>query len=68
MAAEADLRKAHEVQTELLQREASGKKQPPTMLLVHAQDHLMTALTVKELAQEMIELYRRLQRWERKSE
>lgn len=31
-----------------------------SLLLVHAQDHLMTTLTVKDLAIEIIELYSRL--------
>lgn len=64
--AETSLQSAHRVQTELLQQEAKGSEQQPTILLVHAQDHLMTALTVKEMAQEMIVLYQRID--ERKEE
>ena len=30
------------------------------MLLIHAQDHLMNAITFRDLAQEMIELYERI--------
>ncbi|PTF08850.1 PTS lactose/cellobiose transporter subunit IIA, partial [Staphylococcus equorum] len=29
-----------------------------TLLTVHSQDHLMTAITFKDLAQEMIDLYK----------
>ena len=28
-----------------------------TLLMVHAQDHLMNAMTVRDLAQEMIAMY-----------
>ena len=46
---------AHEVQTELIQAEARGEKNEVSLLMVHAQDHIMNAITVKELAEEMIE-------------
>ncbi|WP_010096095.1 PTS lactose/cellobiose transporter subunit IIA [Ornithinibacillus scapharcae] len=59
---------AHHVQTELLQNEASGKKNEVTVILVHAQDHLMTALTVKDLANEMIDMYEKMQCLEGKNE
>lgn len=51
---------AHRAQTKLLQKEASGEGQTPTILLIHAQDHLMTSMTVKEMAQEFVELYERM--------
>lgn len=49
---------AHKVQTDLLTREAQGNHLPVDVLLVHAQDHLMTAMLAQELAGELIELYR----------
>ncbi|EGO62646.1 PTS lactose/cellobiose transporter subunit IIA [Acetonema longum] len=49
--------RAHVVQTGLIQAEASGKKTELSVLLIHAQDHLMTSITVKDLANEIIELY-----------
>ena len=55
--AAAEVEKAHRIQTEIIQREARGKRLPVTLLLVHAQDHLMNAMTVKELAEEFIDLY-----------
>ena len=60
--AEADrsFLEAHQAQTSLLEREANGESQTVSILLVHAQDHLMTAMTVKEMAQEFIELYRKI--------
>lgn len=52
-----DLAKAHEAQTQLIQEEASGNIKKVTILMVHAQDHLMNAITVKDLAQEFIDMY-----------
>jgi len=53
--AEEAMSKAHETQTGLIQAEARGEKSEVTLLMVHAQDHLMNAMTVKDLAAEMIE-------------
>ena len=51
---------AHHSQTALIQGEAAGKKAEFSLLLVHAQDHLMTTLVVKDLANEIIDIYARL--------
>lgn len=51
---------AHKEQTKLIHAEAGGQKAEISLLLIHAQDHLMTALTVKDLANEIIEVYTRL--------
>ncbi|NMM62790.1 PTS lactose/cellobiose transporter subunit IIA [Clostridium sp. P21] len=56
--ASEELGKAHEFQTKLIQTEASGKAGSVNILLVHAQDHLMTAMTVRDLALEIVELYK----------
>ncbi|MDZ7834821.1 MAG: PTS lactose/cellobiose transporter subunit IIA [Alkalibacterium sp.] len=53
-----ELSKAHGVQTELLQQEAKGDGAGVNVILVHSQDHLMTAMTVRDLAVEIIELHR----------
>lgn len=55
-----ELSKAHHYQTELIQNEAGGEKTEMTLLMVHAQDHLMNAMTVKDLAAEIIELYEKI--------
>ena len=52
--------KAHAAQTELLVKEANGEEAPFSILLIHAQDHLMNSITFVDLAKEMVELYRRL--------
>jgi PTS system cellobiose-specific IIA component len=56
--ASKELGKAHEFQTKLIQSEANGESNPVNILLVHAQDHLMTAMTVRDLATEIVELYK----------
>lgn len=49
---------AHKAQTELLFKEANGDKQDVNVLLVHAQDHLMTSMLAAELIKEIILLYK----------
>ncbi|MBV7390100.1 MULTISPECIES: PTS cellobiose transporter subunit IIA [Enterococcus] len=49
---------AHKVQTSLLQKYAEGKKIELEIIMVHAQDHLMTTMTLKEVAIEMLYLYK----------
>lgn len=56
--ATTELGKAHGFQTKLIQGEASGEANSVNILLIHAQDHLMTAMTVRDLATEIVELYR----------
>lgn len=46
---------AHHVQTSLIQAEIKGESNDVTLLMVHAQDHLMNAMTVRDLAIEIIE-------------
>ncbi|GGB60536.1 PTS cellobiose transporter subunit IIA [Virgibacillus dakarensis] len=53
-----ELGKAHDFQTKFLQEEASGEGTSVNVILVHSQDHLMTAMTVRDLAVEIIEIYR----------
>lgn len=46
--------KAHDIQTGLIQEEVRGNHTELTLLMVHAQDHVMNAMTVKELAEHII--------------
>jgi cellobiose PTS system EIIA component len=55
--AEEALNKAHDYQTKLIQDEAAGNKVELSLLMVHAQDHLMNAMTIKDLAKEMVDMY-----------
>ncbi|MBP2098382.1 PTS lactose/cellobiose transporter subunit IIA [Enterococcus rivorum] len=59
--AEASLVEAHHAQTGMLTQEAQGNHIQVTLLTVHSQDHLMTAIAFKDLAIEIIELHRRLE-------
>ncbi|GAA0735982.1 PTS lactose/cellobiose transporter subunit IIA [Clostridium oceanicum] len=49
-----DLNKAHQIQSELINNEINGNKTEISLLMVHAQDHLMTSMVVRDLAKEMI--------------
>lgn len=60
--AEEKLLIAHKSQTELIQMEAAGEKMEINILLIHAQDHLMNAITIKDLAIEIIELHKKIAR------
>ena len=46
--------RCHHSQTELIQAELQGTGVPVTLLMVHAQDHIMNAMTVKDLAAELV--------------
>ena len=48
--------KAHDIQTNMLQKEASGEPLTVSILFVHSQDHLMTTISEKNLILEIIEL------------
>lgn len=52
--AEASLIKAHESHSSLIQQEASGEPVKVSLLLMHAEDQLMTTETLKGITQEMI--------------
>ncbi len=58
--ADSEIQKAHHVQTSLIQNEAKGEHTEISLLMVHAQDHLMTAMVVKDLAREFVSLYKKL--------
>lgn len=57
--AAVELQKAHKLQTEMIQNESAGNPIELSLLLVHAQDHLMNAITIKELATEIVDIYER---------
>lgn len=61
--ANESLVRAHEFQTNIIQAEAAGEtKTEVTLLMVHGQDHLMNAMTVRDLAIEMIDMYKEMKR------
>lgn len=58
--ANGEMSKAHRYQTDLIQGETRGEEIEIRLLLIHAQDHLMNAITVIDLAQEVIELHKKI--------
>ncbi|KAF1299480.1 PTS mannose transporter subunit IIA [Enterococcus sp. JM4C] len=56
--AEEALVEAHHAQTGLLTKEAQGETMQVTLLTVHSQDHLMTAIAFTDLTKEIIDLYK----------
>ena len=53
----SELSKVHNSQTDLIQRAAKGEAIEVNLFLVHAQDHIMTAMLAKDLAAEIVDLY-----------
>ena len=51
---------AHKVQTQLIEQDQGAGKTPMTLVMVHAQDHLMTSMLAQEMVTELITLHRRL--------
>ena len=49
---------AHEVQTELICAEADGEDVKMGVLMVHAQDHLMTTILLKDIINNLLDIYR----------
>lgn len=60
-SANESLNKAHDAQTKMIQEEVRGNASPPSMLMIHAQDHVMNAMTVKDLAIHIIQNQREVQ-------
>lgn len=58
--ADESLLKAHKIQTSILQKEASGDHYEVNVLFVHAQDHLMSAMEIRVLAENLIKINKRL--------
>ena len=56
--AEEELRLAHKLQTGMISQEAGGEKVDVNIIMVHAQDHLTTAMIIMNQAEEFISLYK----------
>ena len=56
--AEGYLSKAHKTHLELLQMDATGQIESCSVLLAHAQDHMMCATLANELIAELVAVYR----------
>lgn len=49
---------AHNHQTSLITKEANGELEPVSVLLVHAQDHLMNTILLFTIVEEFLYLYK----------
>ncbi|CAM2077444.1 MULTISPECIES: PTS lactose/cellobiose transporter subunit IIA [Clostridia] len=56
------LTEGHHAHTVLIQKEAAGERTEFSLMLMHAEDQMMSAETIKSLAEEMIEMYKVLKR------
>ncbi len=50
--------KGHHAHASLIQKEASGDKVEFSLIIMHAEDQMMSAETIKVLAEEMIQMYK----------
>ncbi|MFS0750524.1 PTS lactose/cellobiose transporter subunit IIA [Oceanobacillus sp. 1P07AA] len=62
--AHSTLNLAHNTQTKLIQAEITGENIKMSLLMVHAQDHLMAALSEISLIEEMIKILQRFEKTE----
>lgn len=55
-----EIGEAHDIQTAMMSAECDGQPVEKSSLLIHAQDHFMTALAVRDMANLMVEMYETL--------
>lgn len=56
------LNQAHKLQTDLITKEVNGEDTEYSILMVHAQDHLMNAILAKKLVIELIDINKKLEK------
>lgn len=54
------LSKAHQTQTKLIQAELNGQGEKTSLLMIHAQDHLMTAMSEQKLIERIVRLVKKM--------
>lgn len=57
---EEEMITAHKTQTKLIQAELNGVASEKSLLMIHAQDHLMTAISEQKLIDHMIRIIKKL--------
>lgn len=50
--------KAHKAQTDMLAKEAGGEDIELGFIMLHGQDHLMTTMLLKDIIENLIDIYR----------
>jgi PTS system cellobiose-specific IIA component len=63
---ESYFNQGHSIHTKLIQQEAGDEKVEPNLLLLHAEDQLMSVETCKIIANELLEAYERISALENK--
>ena len=58
--------KCHEIQTDMLTKEANGEKNDLNVILIHSQDHLTMATMAMDNARRWIKINKKLQKLEEK--
>lgn len=58
--AEETMNQAHNAQTMLIQKEIQGEKIDGGLLMIHAQDHLMTAIAEHQMAKRMLPIFAKM--------
>ena len=58
--ADENLIQVHRVHARLIQNEAQGQPVPFSLLLIHAEDLLMSVETFKHLARELVSIYKKI--------
>ena len=60
LVAEADetIKEAHKTQTDMLAKEAGGEDLELSFIMVHGQDHLMTAQLLRDIVEHLINIYK----------
>ncbi len=64
--AKHNLLHAHKIQTALIQEDAGSRLGQIPLLLIHSQDHLMNAMAQKDLIEELIEMCKKQNEFEKK--
>lgn len=54
------INEAHKVQTNMIQMEAAGNKVGVSFLMVHAQDHLMTVMLLRDIVKNFVNLAKKI--------
>ncbi|MBS4536720.1 PTS lactose/cellobiose transporter subunit IIA [Clostridium sp. D2Q-14] len=58
--AQETMREAHKLQTKMIHEEAAGNTVEVNIILIHAQDHLMTAMSEINLIERFIKMYKKI--------
>ncbi|MCC5889910.1 MAG: PTS lactose/cellobiose transporter subunit IIA [Alkalibacterium sp.] len=58
--AEKTMNTAHNAQTKLIQSEVQGEKIDGGLLMIHAQDHMMTAIAEHQMVKRMLPIFEKL--------